>query len=224
MSCCFLNLSPPLHLLRLFKQLQSIPKADGCKSRIKPQLISEGEASDLLLQAYMHSDSIRTYWFAVFPPLPFQMDFQLVSIHLFIPNSLRQTSGSSLPALSRHGRGITVTFGDRMTRIDQLNLGQDPKPFSSRLEGPAALKSLVFLPGFRAKEFPHHQLDSASHPGTVWRQPWFRAAEDEIYSPLKKISKNTTWFIPGYLLDAECCCQEWKRIHLIIIYYLKIAL
>lgn len=128
-------------------------------------------------------------------PHPFQMDFQLVSLHLFTANRhLCHTSGSHLSALGRYDRGITVTFGTTWQSLIRQNLAntQSLSPcFSSGVcVGAAALKSLVFLLGFRAKEFLHHQLRSASYPDTVRRQPWFRAAEEKRYSPLKKVSQN----------------------------------
>lgn len=49
--------------------------------------------------------------------------------------------------------------------------GLSPCCSSGGCVGAAALKSLVFLPGFRAKGFLHHQLRSASHPDAVRRHP-----------------------------------------------------
>lgn len=141
------------------------------------------------------------------------MDFQLVSLHLFTANRhLCHTSGSHLSALGRYDRGITVTFGTTWQSLIRQNLAntQSLSPcFSSGVcVGAAALKSLVFLLGFRAKEFLHHQLRSASYQTLYGDSLDLGQLKRKDILPLKRSPKITTQFIPVYLLDAEHCCQE----------------
>lgn len=104
-----------------------------------------------------------------------------------------------------------MIFGDHTTLLDEPNLGQDPKVFLPVAPAVAVRVQLPLKVWYFYRDLEQKNFFIINYVLLLIQTP----CRDSLdFGQLKrkdidkKISKTTARFIPGYLLDAECCCQE----------------